>query len=123
MISWLGSNVQDVSLSEKLAKPFPSTQLQVPRPRRLSDLLITMNLLREEISESKRGHSIALVLCPPLLLHACEVSSVTFLPINHAQLLSQYFSAEKCGNFKQEFILAELLKKKKKNTSMNRYNI
>lgn len=78
-----------MSFSENLAKPFPSTQLQVSRPGKLSGLLVTVNLLREEKSESNRDHPVGLVLCPPSLLRACEVSSVTFLPINHAQFLSQ----------------------------------
>lgn len=89
MISQLGGNVQDVSFNEKLAKPFPSTQLQVLRPGRLSGLPVTVNLLREEKSESKRGHPVGFILCPPSLPYASEVSNVSFLPINHAQFLSQ----------------------------------
>lgn len=89
VISCLGWNVQGTRFSEKLAKPFPSTQLEVSRPGKLSGLLVTVKLLREEKSESKIGHPVGFVLCPPSLLHACEVSYVTFLPINHAQILSQ----------------------------------
>lgn len=58
-------------------------------PRRLGGLLVTVNLLREEKSESKRSHPVGLVLCPPSLLCACEVSKVTFLAINLAQFLWQ----------------------------------